>query len=278
MKTTVDRLLMNLRGYKEKAFVLLATSYKGSQANGATLVICNMPYSDIICVASRGRMIDGKNRQCLEPCPVEGKTNCLTTVEKDNLLMQRPHGYNAGKIYKDKAPTLTANAWQENNLIMSNNTKQLNPSGESNNGQQPYQQNRVYDINHKAPACCASLTGGAYAIADENAPELRIRRLTPTECARLQTVPDWYKWGCSNTQQYKMLGNGWTIDVIAHILSFLQLKAQKHIEKAEEPKPKKCGNCALCIHTYMGSECQLTDNPVDDAQDGCIDYIPEDER
>lgn len=276
MKTIVDRLLMNLRGYKEKAFALLATSYKGSQANGATLVICDMPYSDIICVASRGRMIDGKNRQCLEPCPVEGKTNCLTTVEKDNLLMQRPHGYNAGKIYKDKAPTLTANAWQENNLIMSNNTKQLNPSGESNNGQQPYQQNRVYDINHKAPACCASLTGGAYAIADENAPEVRIRRLTPTECARLQTVPDWYKWGCSNTQQYKMLGNGWTIEVIAHILSFLQLKAQKHKEEMEAPKPRNCGNCALCIHTYMGSECQLTDNPVDDAQDGCIDYIPED--
>lgn len=276
MKTIVDRLLMNLRGYKEKAFALLATSYKGSQANGATLVICDMPYSDIICVASRGRMIDGKNRQCLEPCPVEGKTNCLTTVEKDNLLMQRPHGYNAGKIYKDKAPTLTANAWQENNLIMSNNTKQLNPSGESNNGQQPYQQNRVYDINHKAPACCASLTGGAYAIADENAPELRIRRLTPTECARLQTVPDWYKWGCSNTQQYKMLGNGWTIDVIAHILSFLQLKAQKHKEEMEAPKPRNCGNCALCIHTYMGSECSLTDNAVDDAQDGCIDYIPED--
>lgn len=278
MKTIVDRLLMNLRGYKEKAFALLATSYKGSQANGATLVICDMPYSDIICVASRGRMIDGKNRQCLEPCPVEGKTNCLTTVEKDNLLMQRPHGYNAGKIYKDKAPTLTANAWQENNLIMSNNTKQLNPSGESNNGQQPYQQNRVYDINHKSPACCASLTGGAYAIADENAPEMRIRRLTPTECARLQTVPDWYKWECSNTQQYKMLGNGWTIDVIVHILSFLQLKAQKHKEETEEPKPKNCGNCALCIHTYMGSECQLTDNPVDDAQEGCIDYISEDER
>lgn len=63
----------------------------------------HMPYSDIICVASRGRMIDGKNRQCLEPCPVEGKTNCLTTVEKDNLLMQRPHGYNAGKIYTDVA-------------------------------------------------------------------------------------------------------------------------------------------------------------------------------
>lgn len=109
-------------------------------------------------------------------------------------------------------------------LIMSNKTKQLNPSGESNNGQQPFQQNRVYDINHKAPACCASLTGGAYAIADENAPEVRIRRLTPGECARLQTIPEWYKWECSERQQYKMLGNGWTIEVIKHIFSFLPKK------------------------------------------------------
>lgn len=50
----------------------------------------------------------------------------------------------------------------------------------------------------------------------------RIRRLTPTECARLQTIPEWYKWGCSDTQQYRMLGNGWTVQVISHILSFLK--------------------------------------------------------
>ena len=48
-----------------------------------------------------------------------------------------------------------------------------------------------------------------------------IRRLTPTECARLQTIPDWYKWECSDTQQYKMLGNGWTVEVIKHIFKFL---------------------------------------------------------
>lgn len=48
------------------------------------------------------------------------------------------------------------------------------------------------------------------------------RRLTPTECARLQTVPEWYKWECSATQQYKMLGNGWTVEVIKHILSYLK--------------------------------------------------------
>ncbi len=51
----------------------------------------------------------------------------------------------------------------------------------------------------------------------------RIRRLTPTECSRLQTIPEWYQWGCSDTQHYKMLGNGWTVDVIKHILSYLIL-------------------------------------------------------
>jgi site-specific DNA-cytosine methylase len=45
----------------------------------------------------------------------------------------------------------------------------------------------------------------------------KIRRLTPIECERLQTVPDNYTEGVSNTQRYKMLGNGWTVDVIAHI-------------------------------------------------------------
>ena len=44
------------------------------------------------------------------------------------------------------------------------------------------------------------------------------RKLTPRECERLQTVPDGYTEGVSNTQRYKMLGNGWTCDVIAHIL------------------------------------------------------------
>ena len=46
-----------------------------------------------------------------------------------------------------------------------------------------------------------------------------VRRLTPTECARLQTIPNWYKWDCSDTQQYSMLGNGWTVEVIKHIFS-----------------------------------------------------------
>ncbi len=48
------------------------------------------------------------------------------------------------------------------------------------------------------------------------------RKLTPIECERLQTVPDNYTDHVSNSQRYKMLGNGWTVDVIAHILGYAQ--------------------------------------------------------
>jgi site-specific DNA-cytosine methylase len=49
----------------------------------------------------------------------------------------------------------------------------------------------------------------------------RIRKLTPTECERLQTVPDNYTSCVSNSQRYKMLWNGWTVDVIAYIFKDL---------------------------------------------------------
>lgn len=274
-KSTLSHLLRNLRRGGSKAFCLTATSYKGAQSNGVTLICSGK--METICVASRGRNNGrGAITQNLEVCPVAGKTNCLTTVAKDNLILQRPRGRKGFTVCENKTPTITAYAWQENNLLMK--TKQLNPSKESNNGQQPYQQNRIYDTNHKSPAHCANLTAGAYAIADENNLEdCEIRRLTPTECARLQTIPNWYKWKCSNTQQYKMLGNGWTVEVIKHILSFLPEELLKGQNDMKEDEIKQCcGNCALCIHTYVGSECGLTDNAVDDNQAACVDYIPED--
>ena len=48
-----------------------------------------------------------------------------------------------------------------------------------------------------------------------------IRKLTVSECKRLQTVPEWYEFPVSATQAYKMLGNGWTVDVIAHLLKYM---------------------------------------------------------
>ena len=52
------------------------------------------------------------------------------------------------------------------------------------------------------------------------------RKLTPIECERLQTLPDNYTEGVSKTQRYKMIGNGWTVDVIAHILGEILLPKQ----------------------------------------------------
>lgn len=191
---------------------------------------------DLICVASRGRNPENpKSREAglhteqhLEP-RTDGKTNCLTSVKKDNLVMQ------------------------------------VNPSTESG-GKQPYQQNRVYDANGISPALCAGKSdllireatkkgfteikpGECFDIENPNSKtrrgrkmkdksnclmaketdflhytnDFKIRRLTPTECERLQTVPDGYTDCVSDTQRYRMLGNGWTVDVIAYIFSFIKL-------------------------------------------------------
>jgi len=59
-------------------------------------------------------------------------------------------------------------------------------------------------------------------IEDETEKEILWRKLTPVECERLQTVPDNYTNYVSNSQRYQMLGNGWTIEVIKHIFSFIK--------------------------------------------------------
>ncbi len=112
----------------------------------------------------------------------------------------------------------------------------INPSGKGMNG-------NVYNPEHKSPTLTTNkgewikiiqLPRGKniWGIIDRKTPTLsanlwqhnnllqewyRVRRLTPIECERLQTLPDDYTTGVSNSQRYKMLGNGWTIDIIAHI-------------------------------------------------------------
>ena len=82
-------------------------------------------------------------------------------------------------------------------------------------------------LNGKSACLTANMYKGVpYGVIKE-----QLRRLTPVECERLQTVPDNYTAGVSDTQRFKMLGNGWTIDVIAHILVNM-----KHYETAVTEK------------------------------------------
>lgn len=164
---------------------------------------------------------------------LSAKSNCLTSVQKDNLVMQ------------------------------------LNPSLESG-GKQPYQQNRVYDSEGISPALCAnkadlmvrlndrqqknfvahdektnSLLSTSYKGSQANGMSItnsgyRIRRLTPLECARLQTIPEWYRWECSDTQAYRMLGNGWTNEVIKHIFNYLPKQLTSNEQQRQAQQVRTC--------------------------------------
>lgn len=79
---------------------------------------------------------------------------------------------------------------------------------------------RVYSIYGKSVTLTANGGGrgaktGLYLIND------RVRKLTPLEAERLQTLPDNYTYGISDTERLKTIGNGWTVDVISHIFSHM---------------------------------------------------------
>ena len=80
---------------------------------------------------------------------------------------------------------------------------------------------RVYSPDGKSPTLMAGNSGGGKEPVKIN-DDMYWRKLTPLECERLQTVPDNYTNHVSNTQRYKMLGNGWTIEVIAHIFKNME--------------------------------------------------------
>lgn len=88
--------------------------------------------------------------------------------------------------------------------------------------------NKIGKELEKSITLCASDWRGLNKNQKQNAvlnlKEWIIRKLIPLECERLQTVPEEYTEGVSNTQRYKMLGNGWTVDVIAHILSCIKVQ------------------------------------------------------
>ena len=172
---------------------------------------------DLICVAQRGR--GENNTQQLEPNKT-GKTNCLTSVAKDNLVMLSPRQQSNLRSTEEKANTFISTSWkgsQENGMTLvslnENQQAKFNPNIDSSKA------------NALTLAMGRAGSSSEYMVAVSKLANItgRIRRLTPTECARLQTVPDWYDWsGMSDTRRYQVLGNGWTIKVISHILNFLK--------------------------------------------------------
>ncbi len=158
-------------------------------------------------VASRGRNPENpKSResglnteQMLEP-RYDGKTNCLTSVQKDNYVVCHNSMPRSSKTGKGGTGPLS----REDGKTYCLDTGQTN----------------VIEILEKSPCLHGFEHGTNGQLNKQLVRGGMIRRLTPLECERLQTVKDNYTKNVSDTQRYRMLGNGWTVDVIAHILSY----------------------------------------------------------
>lgn len=154
---------------------------------------------------NRNDTLEQKPVQCLEVQP-HGKSRCLSTVAKDTVISPlEPGRYPLVVNFNERIKGVTQdergiryNKWDKAKSGISELGRILKPS---------------------AAYTDALTTSHMPKLAlNDDVGNLMYRKLTPIECERLQTVPDNYTAHVSNTQRYKMLGNGWTVDVIAHIL------------------------------------------------------------
>ena len=217
------------------------------KTNTLTTVLKDNQIMEPVCVAERGRMYCGQPQHY--EARTDGKTNTLTSVEKDNRVAEPVecktiinsipeiaekfgyvpemfNAYNRAEI-TDKAPTLSTGSMATSSCAV----------------------NRFEDVCGYATLCewdesgnptkaVSAADGKTYAVYEVKDGQITIkgkqypiklqdgyyiiRKLTVRECMRLQTVREWYEFPVSDSQAYKMLGNGWTVDVIAHILKGLK--------------------------------------------------------
>lgn len=168
-----------------------------------------------------------KNIQQLEPRE-DRKTNCLTTVQKDNLIIvsgtiRTFRGKHFREIKSGKSCTLMARARNDGNaqpcvIIGTPNIADITIPNK-------YIKKNIRSIDDKAHTLLATSHKGAMVngmtLVDNG--NFRIRRLTPTECARLQTVPEGYTKPVEPHIGMGLLGDGWTVDVICHIFKGLKI-------------------------------------------------------
>ena len=210
----------------KKTSCLTVNYHKGIHNQGETMV----------CIAQRGRNPENpKSRkaglvteQQLEP-RFDGKTNCLTSVQKDNLLL-------IGGIKNGQFKEGTSSDFSQGARVYSTEWKSTCLSSECGGmGAKTGLYLEIPEATKKETIFIQRERGynNGFIKGIEKSPSLtsvqdyRIRRLTPRECGRLQTIPEdilekMLNSGISDTQLYRMFGNGWTVSVVSYILSFLK--------------------------------------------------------
>ena len=180
-----------------KAYCLNASDWRGLNRNQTQTAV-------VLGGAIRGRYnADGSTSQKLE-CNNQEKTNSLTTVQKDNVVVLRPASIVG---------------------------RRLNERGVRDDYNKDVAITQCLQVKHKNDKTgCLTTVDKDNVLSIErpgrypdiyNRCDISYRKLTPLECERLQTIPDNWTSVLSNTQRYKSIGNGWCIDVIAHILKHI---------------------------------------------------------
>lgn len=174
----------------------------------------------------------------------DSKSNALTTVGKDTLLVERPcepKHFDGGSLCHHVADATDINGHESIKRVYGGGGKCPTLNTCTGGNREPkILLNESASAGNKSHCLTASYTGAVARnsierkqrtmvpieqtkeIAPNNYNGIKYRKLLPIECERLQTVPDDYTDCVSNSQRYKMLGNGWTIDVIAHIFRGLK--------------------------------------------------------
>jgi len=244
----------NQRHYKnadQKSLCMTATMYKGAGNNGMTLVqethdtpkkIHDIP-RDILKDNERQRRVYAE----------EGKSPSLLARSDSPKIMKETHdtpkqvgtavdikGHDQIKrVYSEdgKSSTLTTCGGghrepkvvvQSYREVRTEEAKRLRRESKQKTGKDhtPF---RAKELQPREDGKVGTVTPSLnndhkISLTRDNEQEVYWRKLTPVECERLQTVPDNYTNHVSNTQRYKMLGNGWTIEVIAHILKNMEIQ------------------------------------------------------
>jgi DNA (cytosine-5)-methyltransferase 1 len=201
-----DRQAQNLKMPHEKANSFLSTSYKGSQANGMTLVPvlgCDYRKDEGVRIrkggksgtlAARARNDESCGQMVIIPEANNGRVGGVS-INKRGIRFHRGDAKKTG--ISELGTIVTTDQKSDSHLT-----------------------------NHVQKIIIPEATKKGYAEHyDRN---YRIRRLTPRECGRLQSVPEKHidtmlNCGISDTQLYKMFGNGWNVDVIEHIASYIKI-------------------------------------------------------
>ena len=223
----------------EKGYALTATYWKGQPREKVLTKAQRTMVAEPVGIGYRGRMEDGKWVKRYESNG-EPKANALTTATTDSMVGETVclryertekakelrkayesgeirHGFNELRVLSPRpdCKTNTLTTVTKDNMVA-----EPIRIGDIGSAEQPIYEVKNGLITIKDKQYPIKLADGHYII----------RKLTPVECERLQTLPDGYTKAVSNTQRYKGLGNGWTAEVIIHILN----GALKDVPRDEE--------------------------------------------